>query len=55
MTQEDKDLVLKDMCSRVPYGLRSWIKIYERKPDYFIKSHNILFSVNYTTLTTIGG
>ena len=51
MTQEDKDLVLKDMCSRVPYGLRLWIKMYERKPDYFIKSHNILSSVNYTTLS----
>lgn len=48
MTQEDKDLVLKDMCSRVPYGLRLWIKTYEGKPDHFINSHNILSSVNYT-------
>ena len=51
MTQEDKDLVLKDMCSRIPYGLRLWIKMYEGKPDHFIKSHNILSSVNYTTLS----
>ena len=29
MTQEDKDLLLKDLCARLPYGIKAEIKYYD--------------------------
>lgn len=29
MTQEDKDLLLKDLCARLPYGVKAKIKYYD--------------------------
>ena len=28
MTQEDKELLLKDLCARLPYGVKVWYKYY---------------------------
>ena len=28
MTQEDKGLLLKDLCARLPYGVKVWYKYY---------------------------
>lgn len=28
MRQEDKDLLLKDLCARLPYGVKVWYKYY---------------------------
>mgnify|MGYP003442098350 CR=1 FL=1 len=30
MTQEEKDLLLKDLCARLPYG----VKVQHQRPDY---------------------
>ena len=32
MTQEDKELLLKDLCSRLPYGVKIWIK-WDKNPS----------------------
>ena len=47
MTQEDKDLLLKDLCSRLPYGVKieltwdEWISINTTlKPEYIEKLLN---------------
>lgn len=45
MTQEDKELLLKDLSARVPYGVRLWLKCFEGQSEYFIKANNILGSV----------
>ena len=29
MTQKDKDLLLKDLCTRLPYGIKAEIKYYD--------------------------
>ena len=28
MTQEEKDLLLKDLCARLPYGVKAWYKYF---------------------------
>lgn len=30
MTQEEKDLLLKDLCSRLPYGVKAYIKNWSK-------------------------
>lgn len=45
MTQEDKELLLKDLSARVPYGVRLWLKCFEGQSEYFINANNILGSV----------
>ena len=32
MTQEDKQLLLKDLCARLPYGVKIWIK-WDKNPS----------------------
>lgn len=41
MTQEDKDLLLKDLCARLPYGVR----MFEIEPINDIQSHLTLYSI----------
>ena len=38
MTQEDKDLRLKDLCARLPYGVK--VEIYKDEPPYKIKGYD---------------
>ena len=40
MTQEDKDLLLKDLCARLPYGVKVDI------PDLFISTKNNIEVLN---------
>lgn len=50
MTQEDKDLLLKDLSGRVPYGVRLWFRCYERNSAEFKMANNILGAVLYTNV-----
>ena len=38
MTQENKDLLLKDLCARLPYGVK--VEIYKDEPPYNIKGYD---------------
>lgn len=33
MTQEDKDLLIKDLCTRLPYGVKVHIKLFDFEFD----------------------
>ena len=41
MTQEDKELLLRDLCCRLPYGVR----MFEIEPINDIQSHLTLYSI----------
>ena len=41
MKQEEKDLLLKDLCARLPYGVR----MFEIEPINDIQSHLTLYSI----------
>jgi hypothetical protein len=46
MTREDKELLLKDLCSRLPYGVKiSFLSWDEREMEY-IDRVDVLYSVN---------
>ena len=38
MIQEQKDLLLKDICGRLPYGVK--VEIYKDEPPYKIKGYD---------------
>ena len=44
MTQEQKDLLLKDLCARLPYGVK--VKLGDN-PNIFELGHRIRFAVMY--------
>jgi hypothetical protein len=44
MTQEEKDLLLKDLCARLPYGLK--VKLGDN-PNIFDLEYRIKFAVMY--------
>ena len=44
MTQEDKDLLLKDFCSRLPYGVK--VKLGDN-PNIFDLEYRIKFAIMY--------
>lgn len=43
MTQEDKELLLKDLCARLPYGLKGTVEIEVSTGEYSIESGHLLF------------
>ena len=47
MTQNEKDLLLKDLCSRLPYGVRAYYNDYDS--DYEIESIKITSYGDYKT------
>ena len=47
MTQEQKDLLLKDLCARLPYGVRAYYNDYDS--DYEIESIKIVSYGDYKT------
>ena len=47
MTQEQKDLLLKDLCARLPYGVRAYYNDYDS--DYEIESIKITSYGDYKT------
>lgn len=44
MTQEDKDLLLKDLCTRLPYGVK--VKLGDN-PNIFDLKYRIKFAIMY--------
>ena len=38
MIQADKDLLLRDLCARLPYGIK--VEIYKDEPPYKIKGYD---------------
>ena len=47
MTQNEKDLLLKDLCARLPYGVRAYYNDYDS--DYEIESIKITSYGDYKT------
>ena len=43
MTQEDKELLLADLCARLPYGLKGTVEIEVSTGEYSIESGHLLF------------
>ena len=41
MTQEDKQILLVDLCARLPYGVRVWYKYATWQEPWFCTSINI--------------
>ena len=49
MKQEDKDLLLKDLCARLPYG------VYVNLPNHHLVSHKYaIYDINIRNEQTIG-
>ena len=44
MTQEQKELLIKDLCGRLPYGVKAYVKVWSKldmkyyEGDYIVKS-----------------
>lgn len=43
MTQEDKELLLKDLCARLLYGVKGTVEIEVSTGEYSIESGHLLF------------
>lgn len=43
MTQEEKQLLLKDLCARLPYGVKGTVEIEVSTGEYSIESGHLLF------------
>lgn len=41
MTQEEKDLLLKDLCARLPYGIKG---NYQNSDDKLLRSITIVYN-----------
>ena len=46
MTQEDKELLLKDLCARLPYGVKFPTKVYFSPTDDFVDRIYTIRSIN---------
>ena len=46
MTQEDKELLLKDLCSRIPYGVKVQMPIWDYNDKITTEEDATLYSVN---------
>jgi hypothetical protein len=46
MTQEQKDLLLKDLCSRLPYGVKISVQSWDEREMEYIDKVDTLYSVN---------
>ena len=58
MTQEDKDLLLKDLCCRIPYGVKVQSHRYENDIEtvetlYNIDSDGYMYTLECDTLKSI--
>lgn len=52
MKQEEKELLLKDLCARLPYGVKVHFKFEPDRGEMF-ESHGILESINNYSLVEI--
>ena len=46
MTQEDKELLLKDLCARLPYGVKFPTKVYFSPTEDFVDRIYTIRSIN---------
>ena len=46
MTQENKDLLLKDLCARLPYGVKISVQSWDEREMEYIDRVDVLYSVN---------
>lgn len=46
MTQEEKQLLLKEVCARLPYGVKINIEYYDLQGNGELKNRNIVLSQN---------
>jgi hypothetical protein len=46
MTQEQKDLLIKDLCSRLPYGVKISVQSWDEREMEYIDKVDVLYSVN---------
>ena len=46
MTQEEKQLLLTDLCARLPYGVKINIEYYDLQGNGKLKNRNIVLSQN---------
>ncbi len=49
MTQENKELLFKDLCSRLPYGVKLSIETYDEKRHKYKKCIGKLFQLNFNS------
>lgn len=46
MTQEDKDLLLNDLCARLRYGVKIYVQSWDEREMEYIDKVDVLYSVN---------
>lgn len=46
MKQEDKDLLLQDLCSRLPYSVKILVQSWDEREMEYIDKVDVLYSVN---------
>lgn len=46
MKQEDKDLLLKDLCARLPYGVKISVQSWDKREMEYTDRVDVLYSVN---------
>ena len=46
MTQQDKELLLKDLCARLPYGVKMLVPSWDEREMEYIDRIDILYSIN---------
>lgn len=46
MTKEDKDLLLKDLCARLPYSVKIAVQSWDEREWKYIDRVDVLYSVN---------
>lgn len=46
MTKEEKDLLVKDLCARLPYGVKISVESWDGKEQGFVDKVDVLYSVN---------
>jgi hypothetical protein len=46
MTREDKELLLKDLCSRLPYGVKIKVPSWDEREMEYVDRIDVLYSIN---------
>ena len=46
MTQEEKDLLLKDLCARLPYSVKISVRSWDEREMEYVDRVDVLYSVN---------
>ena len=46
MTKEEKDLLVKDLCARLPYGVKISVQSWDEEEQEFVDKVDVLYSVN---------